>query len=405
MSGRFLDTIDGGSRNALQWPVACWKSPSLPATAPGTYLVPSPIPPHAFVDYAMESLGTEASYLKNDHVRLQRAGIGGANDFFHPAWIASKQSMALLSGGASNAFYVGNKVTGVGTALTDPNWNQRLYGAWPMLRDGGIHQRPGHRNRQEFRSGGVTKILRRRVDTPWVQGVAAAKQYLYDLRNWGHSDEPAFIQLWGKCISPDLGYQVGQETPIKGLDGSTGGGGEVFYNGNQVGFVHVAAGFWGVNIVTGAVANFTPAKWMFQLRMCFASDADDALDPRMHQGRRAGMVAFWRSIWVDVPRPLASQGQAPRLILPENFNPIDMQIVLRAKVGTVASSLWNHNDQLYSTHPGYLSNAGWQNWLVDGRNITLPWDTAAYLQRDGTGGVTFIRSSAGQLEFQIRAIG
>ena len=408
MAGKFSDNIAGMQRSGsqLQWPVCCWKSPSIPATAPGTFIVPSPIPPHAFVDYAMESLGTEAGYAKGDHVRLQRCAIVGANDYFHPAWIAASRTMALLSGNGSNAFYVGNKSTGAGTALTDGNWNQRLFGAWPMLRDGSLWQRLDKKGSLSFKNGSGIRILRKRVETPWVRGVAAAAQYLYDLKQFGHTDEPAFIQLWGKCIEPDMGYQTGQETPIKGLDAT--GSGEVFYNGSTVGWVHNSSGFAGVNAISGAVGTFTHTKWYFQLRIAFAGEPDDMPDLRTVRGRGNGLVGFWSSPWKLMPLSVGAGAQAPVFQLPENFNPIDMQVVIRARVASVPTALWAQGDQVYSMHPGYSGYAGWQNFIVEGRKVTLPWsDGLAYIFRSGAGAGTYlyVGGQTQAIEFQVRAIG
>ena len=405
-SGRFLDSIDGGQRNRAQWPVACWKSPSLNTAPPTELVVPSPIPPNALVDYSSECVVANTGYSVGDQIRVQRAVLGGANDHFHPAWIAAKQSMVLLSGNLANSSYYSTKTTGVNALGGAANWNNRLFGAWPLLRGGGIHQRPSQRTRADFKAGGVTKILRRRAETPWVRGTGVNGNYVYDLRNLGHSDEPAFIQLWGRCLSPDLGYQVGQETPIRGIDsGGASAGGDVFYNGSRVGFCMASVGFGGINAVTAAVGNFSPTKWLFQLRVAFASDMDDLLDPRMHRGRGAGIVSFWSSPWMNTPKAVPT-GHAPLLCLPENFNPIDINIVIRAKAPTVTTSLWNAGDQIYSMSAGYLGYASWQNFVVDGRRITLPWaDGLVYIFRSGAGAATYLYASYGQLEFQLRAIG
>lgn len=407
-SGRSTALLDGitRGRDGLQWPVVAWKSPGYAISAPTEFPIPkAPVSPFGIVRYTHKNLVTELGYVHGDHiVGPSKSKPSGANDGVHLAWIDAKQQFSILSGHAANAHYWGSKATGVGNLTTPAKWQSHMYGAGPLLRYGNILKRGDVRYRQSFGKDSQLRIVRHRVNTPWTPGVNAATLHQFDLRLNAHTDEVALIELWGRCIQPNAGFECGQETVVGPGDFGAGGG-EVFYNGATVGYSYAAGGFPTVNPKTSALENLTPANWVFQLRCLIVSDAEDILDPRTLREPGNGIVAFWRSRWMDVPPAIAVGGQRPTISIPENFSPALLQLVLRFKTAT-PTSLWSQNDQLYSMHSGYAGIGGLTCYVIEGRKLTLAWgDALSYLARDGTGAPDYLYQHTGQVEFQFRAIG
>lgn len=381
----------------LSWPVACWRSALINVLSPAGSPFYGPVPANAFVDYTMESLGTEAGYSIGDKVRLQRTVIAGANSFFHLIWDAATKTVRMVAGSASNAFYVGHKTTGTGTGLTTGGWDQRIHAAWPLMPLGAITPIADRREGQHSKSGGARRILRKRLETPWVRGKVG--RVVYDLKNYGHSDEPMFVQLWARCVEPDLGYSTGDELQIRGEDGAAAGGaGEVHYNGNSV--AYTVAGGWVVvpNGLT-ASAKITVTKWDFQLRMAFAGEPDDRFDPRAVMIRNGGLIRMWHSPWKEI-----GIQQIP-FVMPENFRPIDIGIAIRCR-RVVGTSLFQPGDQQLTGHAGYSSYKGFNTIHVAGRVATMKSNgDTVNIFKSGAGAGNYMNAVPGGFELQLRAIG
>ncbi len=383
----------------LQWPVACWKSPSFHNTAPTTNQIQSPIPPHAFVDYALECLVADVSYVPRDHVRLQRPRTGGSNNFMHPFWDNSKQIMSIVSGNAANAYYLNRKDSIQNVALVSGSWNTRLYGAWPIVR------RPGNipeinSPRQRLLNGSPVRILRKKHTTPWERIKTNPAVFSYDTSAIGGGDEPMIIQLWGKCAIPENGYQVGDEVIFFGNDGGGAAptnGGEVWYNRGTVGF-GVAAGHSMLTADGSALVAATPANWYYQLRMAFATDKDgDILTPT--NNRNLGLVSMfytpWQQVYVNKPR---------KFRLPANFDCIDIGVSFRMNQDAIAGN-WLAGDQLYSRNSGQLNTASIPTILVRGRDVIVPAYASSDTIVNKTTGAGGIAALSPKVEFQLRAIG
>lgn len=384
----------------LKWPVVCWKSPSVHNTAPELKYVPSPIPPHAFVDYAMECLVADVGYVKGDLARGQRLRLVGANDFIHPLWDASNRSMALTSGNATNAYYLSNKSTVVAAALVNGSWNQRLYGAWPLQDVAGIVP-DFTSSRRNLLTNPAKRILRRVYSTPWEIIKTAPQLFSYETKSVGGGDEPMFIQLWGRCVSPENGYQVGDEVIFNGMDGGVANaGGEVWYNKSVVGFgVNVGHGM--LSFDGSAIVTATPAKWLYQLRMAFATDADgDTISPR--NGSAMSIVSMYYGAWQQMQAGKARG----RWQLPANYYPVDIGISLRCIQNPDGTGGWDANDQIYSRNSGQASNALAPVIVVRGREVIIPaYKTVANDKAVGKTGVGAATTLSPKIEIQIRAIG
>ena len=144
-SGRSTALLDGitRGRGGLQWPVVAWKSPGYVISAPTEFPIPkAPVSPFGIVRYAHENLVTELGYVPGDHiVGPSKSKPTGAHDAVHLAWIDAKQQFSILSGNATNAHYWCSKATGASVPTTPANWQSRMYGAGPLLRQGNILKR------------------------------------------------------------------------------------------------------------------------------------------------------------------------------------------------------------------------------------------------------------------------
>lgn len=402
--GRRTDLLtDAVPSRSTAWPVQVWKSPTLHAPAPTALKVSSPIPPHAFVDFALENLSPDGGYSIGHLARNQRTSIVGANDFIHPAWYADEKSMYLLSGNAGNAYYLGNRLTGVSSVLTAAKWNQRLYGAWPIPNPGAIHPRSQGMDRL-FLHGDQLSILKKAWRSPWVRGdaLAGVSWQSWDIRNVSRGDEPAFLQLWARPILPEGGYCSGHEVCVRGSDfGGGGGTGEVWYSKSEVGF-SAGANFGSGLSISGSAMSFARSKWEFQLRAAFASAVDYSFLSRQYRDAGNHFVQFWASPWADWT------DKTTYFQIPENFIPLDVTVALRCKVGVMATSGWRAGDQQYSTHAGYSGYVGFGSTIIRmGSTLIIPSNAAVVsLSRSGTGaGRTVSTAPLAQMEFQIRAIG
>lgn len=396
-SGRVRDILDG-IPPGLKWPVACWKSPSVHSDGTTELDIPGPIPAHAFVDYAMENLVADNGYVRADHARLQRPRIVGTSDFIHPIWDDRRKMVVLAAANASNAYCLGNKSTGAATALTAASWNQRVYGAWPLLRDGAPMRRMDRKYGPNFKRAPGIKVLRKRWSSPWIRGASFPLAQSFDLKNWGHNDEPSFIQLWARCADQNAGFGTQDELMLIGYDGGgAGAGGEVWYNGSTVGFVIASGGFPILSNDGATQTVLDPTKWVFQLRCAFAAEPDDLPDGRAPRGN--GIVAMWYSRW-----SLVATGARLTFMMPENFFPIDIGVSLRCRSSAAAAGGWLQNDQCFSRNSGQVNLTFVPQVLLRGRQAIVQFGTASVSLTDKTGPVG-TAWSPNDFELQLRMIG
>lgn len=401
-SGRFRDVL--GTPPALQWPVVAWKSPAVHSDGTTPLAVPSPIPAHAMLDLAFELRGAgEFNYVPGDITRGQRGRIAGANDWLHLAWYDARRSVMILGGNATNAYYLGNKLTGLYGPATAASWDQRVYAAWPKLRDEAPTGRGDRKHSPSFRKGSQLKILRKRWVSDWVRRASFPLIAAYDVKNASHTDEPAFMQIWARCLDQDQGFQTGDELLLGGDDmGGATNGHVVFWNGpnNQpiVGYTIGSGGPCALSFA-GVSGALTPEKWAYQLRIAYASEPDDLVDPR--RPRNSGdIIAMHYTPW----RLMSGAGQRLEWEIPENFEPIDIGIAMRCRVGASATGGWAQNDIIYSRSGG---NLGWTlapQVLMRGRRAIVQLQTtqAAGISKAGLGATTI---PSPDWEFQLRMIG
>lgn len=387
--------------SGLKWPVAAWKSPRITANAPSNVPVPGPIPPYAFVDYASEAIAANGGFSVGDYVRLQRARIGGGNNFIHPYWDATKNTLVLSTGNGTNYLYFNNKSTQANFAGTAASWRHRLYGAWPLSRNLGniIGASDGRKNLTRSRTPGV-RILRRAWASPWVRTYGASPFVkTFDTRRIGLGDEPMFIQLWGRSFSPENGYKYRDQVLFLGNDGggAAANGGEVWYNQGIVGF-GVAAGHSMLSSDGTSLTAADPTKWEYQLRAVWAGDGEDILEPRNAQV--SGLVSMYYGKWETV----RGAGQRFSWTLPANFTPADIGVSLRMRPQAVGAGGWQDRDELYSRNAGYASNSFVPTILVRGQEVIIQLATASCSPwaKSGAGATTVLSPI---FELQIRAIG
>lgn len=396
MSGRFTDVLDG-TPPRLEWPVVCWRSPIVDVVAPTELYINAPIPSFALFDLGHEMRGAPGTlgYDLGDITRGQRCRIAGANNYMHLAWDAPRSQPVIISGNASNAYYYGHKTTGAGVGSTQPAWDQRVYGAWPLTRDAAILGRLPRSGEKGFVSGGMFSILRRKWVSPWVRAGAFPLAQKWSILNVSHGDEPAFVQLWGKCLDQDQGFQTDDELLLGGDDiGVAGAGQTVWHSNKEIGFAIASAG---PTAVVGLTAgNLTPGKWAYQLRAAFAAPVEDT--PTARKNRNGGeLVAMHYTAW----RRITGPGQRIEWQLPENFQPVEIGHSIRC---ISANQTWLSNDQVYSRSAAQLTWASFPQVLLQGRKAILqaPSSNFGMFDRSGAGGSVNLNSN---FEVQLRAIG
>ena len=395
MAGKSTDLYDG-PKSELKWPVYFWASQSVHNTAPQKLNVPSPIPPHAAVTMTMESLTANAGYSARDKVWGFRERISGANDYIHPMWDDRLKSMALISGNATNAYYLPNKATGANTGLTSANWNQRIYGYWTdRANSNGSPIAP--RVKRDALNSPAVRILHRKWIGPWEPLSALPQIRSYELKNFGHSEEPAVVELWLRCISSDGTFQTDDEICPYPDDIGTGTAGiPVWHKDSVVGFT-LPSGTLGIVGLDNAIFDLNPSKWHVQLRVAFAAQPEDMLDGK--QGGR-GIVAMHYTRWKKL-----AQGQTYKTMLPQNFNPISVFSSVRCAVGSSSTgNAYNQNDQYYSRSAGYAGYALFPTIIMRGRQLLVPLASSnvQFMDKAGVGGGAILNND---FDCQFRLIG
>lgn len=304
--------------------------------------------------------------------------------------------MFLASGNASNAYYFGHKLTGVCTPSSDANWNQRIYGAWPLLRDGAPYARLDKRAARSFGPVGVQSILRKKWFSPWVRAGSFPLAQSWSILNLSHRDEPAFVQLWGRCLDQDQGFQTGDVLLLGGDDmGAASTGQNVWHSAVAVGFSIAAAGLCGLS-GAGVSGNLTSAKWEYQLRVAFTTPADDLIDVR--RVRNGGdLVSMFYSPW----RRCGVAGEILEFRLPENFDPVDIGIAIRCIQPLGGWAPW---DQIYSRSAGIVGTHSFPQVLVRGMRAMLQAPSINYATIDKAGNASGVALGP-SFEVQLRAIG
>ena len=378
-----IDSRDGG----LQWPVMCWKSQALPATLSSRRPFTAPIPAYGAADIAHEFVTAASSFAVGDVIRRQRGRHAGNNIAYAVASFGSPQRFETLSTTQSNYFI---SKAGVSTITAVANFRNRAYGFWPP-RSAAID---GARNSKSGRisKAGTVGIVRVRAETPWLSGKSAVGPKTYNLSHVGRGDDPVSLELWARCLEPELGYSGQDEILLRGEDVIPAGGGEVWHNGSTVGFYLPAVG-WAILSMSGAISTMTPSKWQFQLRAAWAGDLPDAISPPCTRQQRH--VAWWASPWKKVAVLSVAE-----FVMPSSLEPINIFTALRC----ISPDLgYQPGDQFLSNHACNFNSVCLPTIVVRGRRVLIPTASGIAILSTALAGGSAIAPAKWQ--FQIRVMG
>lgn len=390
MSNSPRDGILDGINSGVRWPVFHWKSPRVAAANSQQTDIPGPARADAAVAWALEFGAAGDGFDIGDHMRgLHGSPVAGGVGW-HPIWNAPLRQLGIRSSTQAAGFI--NKTTGSGgVSYAVANRFIRLYASWPLISANYNNPLRVARDKLYENRNGIG-ILRRRAVTPWVPGTFNGPVE-FDMRQYGANDEPALLTLWGRCIHPDNAFRVGDEIQLNGNDASPAGGGEVWHNGSRVGFYNPSTGWKVVNADAPAtLVALTPARWVFQLRMAWASDPQEAFTQKEAERHR------WIS-WHATPWRQPIFNSLVPFVLPEQFQPIDISPALQCVVA----------DGAYVPGDNFLGWAGTGNGnllfpciIKRGRNLLLPIGTTPALLGKDTAALSI---TAIRWKVQLRCLG